>query len=105
MYALACEAPLPMPVAWEERAACKGLMPSDQTRLFIPADARKQPAEDVREAKRICYRCVVRSQCLERAIALREKGVWGGTTAAERRMIIRSRAISMKVANVVAGHG
>lgn len=69
--------------SWKVRGACAGLNPE----IFFPDN------DDVAdEAKSICADCSVRISCLEHALASREKdGVWGGTTARERRRIIRQR--------------
>lgn len=73
------------PLAWQDRAACKGLDPS----VFYPAD---DDPEAVEIAKQICAQCPVLELCLEHALAGREKnGVWGGCTEAERRRIQRRR--------------
>lgn len=70
-------------VTWRTRGACGGLDPS----IFFP-----ESEELAEEAKSICAECSVRIACLEHALALREKdGVWGGTTARERRRIVRQR--------------
>lgn len=69
--------------AWRMRGACSGLDPS----IFFP-----ESDELAEEAKSICAECSVRVACLEHALSLREKdGVWGGTTARERRRIVRQR--------------
>lgn len=44
-------------------------------------------------AKRICRRCEVRSECLEYALANDEpEGIWGGKTARERVALKKGRA-------------
>ena len=70
-------------ITWRTRGACNGLSPD----IFFPE------SDDVaEEAVAICASCPVRIACLEHALASREKeGVWGGTTARERRRIIRQR--------------
>lgn len=55
------------------------------TALFFPGRGESSP-----EAKEMCGRCVVRSECLEFALGLPENhdhGVWGGTSAKQRRRI------------------
>ncbi len=70
---------------WRSRASCIGLDPT----LFYPADDDGAATD---AAKTICEACDVHQQCLEYALAAREKdGVWGGHTALERRRIIRRR--------------
>ena len=45
-----------------------------------------------RAAKAICSKCGVREQCLNQALANREKiGIWGGFNPSERRRILRRR--------------
>jgi len=70
-------------VSWSTKAACRGLDPS----IFYPPSD-----EEADEAKAICAVCPVQVECLEHALALREKnGVWGGATERERMRIIRRR--------------
>ena len=48
--------------------------------------------DDAADAKAVCESCIVRDDCLEHALAVREKvGVWGGATERDRRRIIRRR--------------
>lgn len=68
---------------WRDQAECLGLDPD----LFFP-----ERGESTREAKAVCEDCVVREDCLEFAIANREKfGIWGGKSERERRAIRRQR--------------
>ncbi len=68
---------------WMSRANCLGVDPD----LFFPARGA-----DSREPKAVCEGCVVREECLERALTNREKfGIWGGKSERERRRIRRSR--------------
>jgi WhiB family redox-sensing transcriptional regulator len=68
---------------WREHGACRGSSPE----LFFPPEEDEGSA-----AKAVCNACVVRTTCLEFAIATRERdGVWGGLTAVERRRLIRRR--------------
>ena len=69
---------------WTQQAACRGA----DTEIFYPAS----PDEEA-EALSICATCPVRAQCLDYAIRNRETyGIWGGTTAEQRRRIRRERA-------------
>jgi WhiB family transcriptional regulator, redox-sensing transcriptional regulator len=73
--------------AWRQHARCLGADPE----TFYPADDEDEDFEGA-EAKAICAMCPVAVECLEHAIAVREKfGVWGGLTPKERRRIIRRR--------------
>ncbi len=68
---------------WYNQARCKGIDPE----IFYPISE-----DEGDEAKNICGDCPVRLQCLEFALANRERdGIWGGATEKERRRIIRQR--------------
>ncbi len=72
-----------MNLAWRQRGACRGLDPD----IFYPASD-----EEAGEAKAICAQCQVRQACLDFALDTREaEGIWGGTTARERRRVLRQR--------------
>ncbi|HYZ91614.1 MAG TPA: WhiB family transcriptional regulator [Actinomycetota bacterium] len=77
---------------WRPKAACQGLDPE----LFFSSDDivnRQERLEREAEAKAVCTRCTVRSECLTYALDAGERyGVWGGMTAQERRALGRSRA-------------
>jgi WhiB family redox-sensing transcriptional regulator len=76
-------------LAWQRHAACRGL----EAEIFYPSDGEGAGDDEAAfEAKAVCAACAVSGECLEYAIAVREKeGVWGGQTAAERVRIIRRR--------------
>lgn len=65
---------------WMRDAACREHPGVD---FYAPRDAD--------QARAICARCLVRSECLDQAVANGEAGVWGGTDEAERRDL-RKRA-------------
>ncbi len=45
-----------------------------------------------RDARRFCFVCPVRTECLAHALDQRiEFGVWGGMTERERRALLRAR--------------
>ncbi|TDD97685.1 WhiB family transcriptional regulator [Actinomadura rubrisoli] len=80
-------APPALPVvdvpAWTERALCAETDPD----AFFP-----EKGESTRAAKRTCFVCEVRTECLEYALAHDERfGVWGGLSERERRKMKRSR--------------
>lgn len=76
------------PINWIPLAACKDI-PKD---VFYPLRG-----ESTLPAKRICYGCPVRIECLEYALAITEKlGVWGGCSERERRRIRRARKLARK---------
>jgi WhiB family redox-sensing transcriptional regulator len=78
--------------AWQERAACKG----PQAVVFFPPTHPERKDEKLsREtrAKAICHTCVVRAECLEYAIQIREPhGIWGGLNETERKQVVERRA-------------
>jgi len=73
--------------AWWGDAACAGADPA----LFFPTQG-----DNCGEAKAICATCPVTAECLEYAMAMGSavEGVWGGTSARERRQIRRKRAVA-----------
>jgi WhiB family redox-sensing transcriptional regulator len=77
---------------WRERAAC---LPYPAI-LFFGVDDNEGAAErHVREeeAKEICARCAVQSECLEYALSTREPyGIWGGLTELERKSRLQGRS-------------
>lgn len=71
---------------WRERAACRDADPE----LFFPVSDVGPGARQTAQAKEICARCPVQTQCL--TFALRnglDDGIFGGTTARERRVLVR----------------
>ncbi len=78
--------------AWQARAACKG----PQAAVFFPpthAERKEEKADREVRAKEICSTCVVRSDCLEYAVRIREPhGIWGGLNETERKQLLERRA-------------
>ena len=60
-------------MGWKDEALCFGT----DTDMFIDEDEA---------ALRMCRSCPVQPQCLEYAIETDAKGVWGGTTEAQREV-------------------
>jgi WhiB family redox-sensing transcriptional regulator len=72
---------------WQLRGACR----DEDSSLFFHPEGERGPARAAREvaAKAVCARCPVADHCLRHALATREPyGVWGGTTEAEREVIL-----------------
>lgn len=68
-------------LAWQEQALCAQTDPES----FFP-----EKGGSTREAKRICVRCEVRSECLTYALENDERfGIWGGLSERERRRLKR----------------
>jgi WhiB family redox-sensing transcriptional regulator len=74
------------PKNWQDLAACQYTDPE----VFFPVKGGTSAP-----AKRICAACAVRMECLEFALDNDERfGVFGGTSEAQRRRILRDRARS-----------
>jgi WhiB family redox-sensing transcriptional regulator len=72
---------------WQRRAACRG----EGTESFV----RGPGAGTYAKAKAFCLDCPVRAECLDTAVADSELvGMWGGTTAAERREMRAARGVA-----------
>ncbi|GAA0680694.1 WhiB family transcriptional regulator [Kitasatospora atroaurantiaca] len=75
---------------WHTGAACR----RDEAGLFFAPSKEPTAARLAREeqAKQVCARCPVLLECREHALAQPEPyGVWGGLTAAERRVVLARR--------------
>ncbi|MFB7336837.1 WhiB family transcriptional regulator [Streptomyces adustus] len=69
-------------LAWQAGALCA----QTGADFFFP-----EPGSSVREAKRICGMCEMRSACLDYALANDERfGVWGGLSEKERLQLRRA---------------
>lgn len=67
------------PRTWTEQALCATTDPE----AFFP-----EKGGSTREAKAVCSRCDVRTDCLEDALARQERfGIWGGLSERERRKL------------------
>lgn len=73
---------------WREHALCRGMDPDK----FHP---ERWAQQKVRDAKAVCAKCPVATDCLEYALKNAEKiGIWGGTSEVERVRIRRQRGIN-----------
>ncbi|GGN41641.1 MULTISPECIES: WhiB family transcriptional regulator [Streptomyces] len=75
---------------WHAEAVCR----RDEAGLFFAPSKEPTAARLAREeaAKRVCARCPVMVECREHALLQPEPyGVWGGLTAAERRVVLTRR--------------
>ncbi|QGV78786.1 WhiB family transcriptional regulator [Streptomyces ficellus] len=85
---------------WHTEAVCR----RDEAGLFFAPSKEPTAARLAREeaAKRVCARCPVMVECREHALLQPEPyGVWGGLTAAERRVVLarrRRREVELKKA-------
>lgn len=71
---------------WAADSNCLGVDPD----LFFP-----DRGESTKEAKDVCARCIVQSECLEFALENGEKfGIWGGKSERERRRLRKERRLA-----------
>jgi WhiB family redox-sensing transcriptional regulator len=87
---------------WHTGAACR----SDEAGLFFAPSKEPTAARLAREeqAKQVCARCPVLLECREHALAQPEPyGVWGGLTAAERRVVLTRRRRRLDTPRRIAG--
>jgi biotin operon repressor len=70
-------------------ANCRGV----NTNLFFPEQG--EPHDQIRKALDCCKECParVRQACLEHALTYNEPGIWGGTTARQRRHMKRTGSV------------
>lgn len=76
-----------LPVAWQERAQCRG----PQSAYFFPPVIPESPEDRYERevfAKSFCKSCSVCSDCLQYATMRGEDfGIWGGLNEGERRLL------------------
>jgi WhiB family redox-sensing transcriptional regulator len=59
---------------------------TEDPELFFPAGTSGPSLAQIAEAKAVCHRCTVRSDCLAWSFEIKaEAGVWGGKSEDERR--------------------
>ncbi|GAA3492365.1 MULTISPECIES: WhiB family transcriptional regulator [Streptomyces] len=91
---------------WHTEAVCR----RDEAGLFFAPSKEPTASRLAREeaAKRVCARCPVMIACREHALLQPEPyGVWGGLTAAERRVVLarrRRREMELKAAPGAGDH-
>jgi len=84
---------------WRERAACIGEDPE----IFFPLSDVAAPGAEASLARAVCRRCAVLVACRDWALEHGEDdGIWGATTAAQRRAIRRA---AMEPAPQARRHG
>lgn len=70
-------------LSWQDEALCSQTDPE----VFYP-----ETAGEVVQARRICVKCPVRQECLDRAMENGEVyGIWGGTTREDRSLMRRGK--------------
>jgi len=74
---------------WRDHALCRDTDPE----LFFPIGTTGNAVDQIDQARQVCEQCIVRSECLDFALATnQDSGVWGGLSEEERRIIRRQRA-------------
>lgn len=73
---------------WRLRAACRGTTTPDD---WFPIQSSGLHTNAVKSALETCHTCPVRWDCL-RTATIRDRGIWGGFTEAERRAYERESA-------------
>jgi WhiB family redox-sensing transcriptional regulator len=74
---------------WRHRAVCR----DEDPELFFPIGNSGPALLQIAEAKAVCERCPVISECLTWALETgQDAGVWGGLSEDERRSLKRRRA-------------
>lgn len=98
MYGIGIPGPIPPhPLVFPpEGGACKG----KPTHWWYPEFFRTQKAHEKRNvlniadhAKRICFKCPIRAECLDYSLKHEPFGIWGGFDERERLMIAISDGI------------
>jgi WhiB family redox-sensing transcriptional regulator len=76
---------------WQVRAACRG----PQAAVFFPPpqfERKEEKLQRERRATEICASCVVKRDCLDYALRIREPhGIWGGLNEVERKQVLAQR--------------
>jgi WhiB family redox-sensing transcriptional regulator len=74
---------------WRHRAICR----DEDPELFFPVGTSGPALLQIAEAKSVCRRCPVVSECLTWALESgQDAGVWGGMSEDERRALKRRSA-------------
>jgi len=79
-------------IGWRDEAKCKDADLS----LFFPVGTTGPAVQQIADAKRVCFECTCRAECLEFAITTNQDGIWGGASEEERRVMRRRRRLELK---------
>lgn len=82
--------------SWRRQGACAGLDPG----LFFPKRGIRIDA-----VLAVCADCSVKEPCLEWGLHHEKEGIWGGTSAAQRRIMRRQRGIRLDGGTDLGGPG
>lgn len=82
---------------WRHRSACA----DEDPELFFPVGTSGPAILQTAQAKAVCHRCPVASDCLTWALQSgQDSGVWGGMSEDERRALKRRNARTRTRSNV-----
>ncbi|MFD0032570.1 WhiB family transcriptional regulator [Streptomyces sp. NPDC127172] len=74
---------------WRHDALCAG----EETDLFFPVGGSPEALAQTEQARAVCARCPVSTNCLSFALNTDQTdGVWGGLSEDERRAVKRRQA-------------
>ena len=70
---------------WQNKADCRG---ADTEMFFMELDEAAINHIKLREARKVCFECTVKKECLDFAVINDiNYGVWAGTTPTQRKEI------------------
>jgi WhiB family redox-sensing transcriptional regulator len=74
---------------WRHKAVCR----DEDPELFFPVGNSGPALAQIADAKLVCNRCAVTTECLSWALNTgQDSGVWGGMSEDERRALKRRHA-------------
>ncbi|WP_232662855.1 WhiB family transcriptional regulator [Pseudonocardia sp. TRM90224] len=78
---------------WRHQAICR----IENPELFFPVGTSGPALLQIAEAKTVCRRCTVTSECLTWALESgQDTGIWGGLSEDERRIAKRAASVSTR---------
>jgi WhiB family redox-sensing transcriptional regulator len=78
---------------WRHHALCR----DEDPELFFPIGTSGPALLQVEQAKAVCQRCSVTSECLQWALdSGQDAGVWGGLSEDERRLMKRRGGLRVR---------
>ena len=79
---------------WRHTAVCR----DEDPELFFPVGNSGPALAQIADAKLVCNRCSVTTECLSWALNTgQDSGVWGGMSEDERRALKRRRSTAFRI--------
>jgi WhiB family redox-sensing transcriptional regulator len=75
-------------MTWIEQGECRGL---PTAWWYPPAPITPEASSLMRKAKRICFTCKVRAECLDAGMG-EDYGIWGGLSPKQRQRLRKGAA-------------